>query len=222
MTPRELLGRLSERDRRALLLGLAVLVPSVAYLSGLQPYLRALGDARDRLVIERELLGRELALIESAHTLPIAIDRLERKAWRNEQRIVQVASDVLAEAVLTDQLELTAAASRVLLEGIRRVEPPRGEEAPAGLSVVRLTVTGESDLQGVLTFIDGIEGHQYFMRLRGFALEPQMSRPQQGRRAGNNNSDRSPPRPTGVVEFQLIVEGYARIASAAPEHPNGS
>ena len=83
-------------------------------------------------------------------------------------------------------------------------------------------MTGESDLEGVLTFIDRIEGHQYFMRLRGFALEPQMTQPQQRRRGGNDNNDRSPPRPTGVVEFQLIVEGYARLSSDAGERPDGS
>jgi hypothetical protein len=122
--------------------------------------------------------------------------------------MVRAASGVLAEGELTDFLEGAATRSRVLLEEIRGGELARGEDPPPGLSVVRLNLKGESDLEGILTFLDEIEKSRLFLRVRGLALEPEVSRP-----ASNGNEDNvsTAPVPTGVVTFQLIVDGFARV-----------
>ena len=65
-----LLAGLNSRDRRAILLGLGILLPAVAYALGVKPYRAALEGVRDRVAAEQELLARELALLEAAPTLP--------------------------------------------------------------------------------------------------------------------------------------------------------
>jgi hypothetical protein len=125
----------------------------------------------------------------------------------HEDRLVKAESGVLAETELTDFLESAAFQNRVLLEEIRSGELGRGEEPPPGLSVVRLHLRGESDLEGILSFLDEIERSRLFLRIRGLALEPQVSR------NGSNPPGRAGQDavPTGVVELQLIVDGFARV-----------
>jgi hypothetical protein len=202
-----LLNGLTPRDRRAVLLGLGILLPAAAYVFGVKPYREALADVRDRVAAEQELLVRELALLESAPTLPGEIQKARSEAELHEGRLVQAVSGVLAEAELTEMLEESAFRSRVLLEEIRGGELGRGEEPPPGLSVVRLHLRGESDLEGVLTFLDQLEKSRLFLRIRGLALEPEVARPE----SDGDESDRLPAMPTGVVGFQLIVDGFARV-----------
>jgi hypothetical protein len=203
-----LLNGLAPRDRRAILVGLGILFPVVVYVMGVKPYRAALDGVRDRVAVETELLARELALLEAAATLPEELHRAEAEAAVYEDRMVRAASGVLAEAELTDLLEGAATRSRVLLEEIRGGELARGEDPPPGLSVVRLNLRGESDLEGILTFLDEIERSRLFLRVRGLALEPEVSRPTSN---GSENNVNTAPVPTGVVTFQLIVDGFARV-----------
>lgn len=203
-----LLNGLALRDRRAILLGLGLLLPAAVWVLGVKPYWAALESVRDRVAVEKELLARELALLETAPILPEKIRRAEAEAGVFEDRLVRAASGVLAEGELTDFLEESAFRSRVLLEEIRGGELGRGEEPPPGLSVVRLHLRGESDLEGVLTFLGEIEKSKLLLRVRGLALEPEVSRPASDDESNNNNRE---PVPTGVVGFQLIVDGFARV-----------
>jgi hypothetical protein len=198
---------LDPRDRRAILIGLGILIPSAGYVLAWKPYKTSLEDVRDRVVAEQELLSRELEVMEMSGSLPWEIQQARAEADGHEEKLVRAASGVLAEAELTDFLESTATRSRVLLEEIRGGELGRGEEPPPGLSVVRLHLRGESDLEGVLTFLDEIEKSQLLVRIRGLALEPEVARPESDGDEGGNRTAV----PTGVVEFQLIVDGFARL-----------
>jgi hypothetical protein len=202
-----LLNGLTPRDRRAILVGLAVLVPVAAYVFGVKPFRAALGDVRDRVEAEQNLLSRELSLVQAAPSLPGEIQRAEADAAVFEAQLVQAESGELAESHLTGFLESSASRSRVLLEEIRSGELGRGEEPPPGLVVVRLHLRGESDLEGVLTFLDEIEKSPFLLRIGGLALEPEMARPE----SNADEEGRSRAAPTGVVDFQLIVDGFAQI-----------
>lgn len=203
-----LLSGLASRDRRAILVGLTILLPAVAYVFGVRPYRTALGNLQDRITVERELLQRELALLEFAPSFPSLLAGAGAEASQHEDRLVLAPSGILAEAALTGFLESAAVRSRVLLEEIRGGELGRGEEPPAGLSVVRLHLRGESDLEGVLTFLDEVERARLLLRVRGLALEPDLSRPESAEDGNGRNRE---PVPTGVVGFQLILDGFARV-----------
>jgi len=202
-----LLDGLSARDRRAIVLGLAILLAGGLYVLGWKPYRAALTDTRSRVAAERELLVRELALLEHGPELSQEILAVEEDANVYEDRLVAAASGVLAEAELTTFLESAALRNRVLLEEIRGGELGRGEEPPPGLSVVRLHLRGESDLEGILGFLGEIERDRLLVRVRGLALEPEVARPG----SDDEETGGQDPVPTGVVEFQLIVDGFARV-----------
>ena len=201
-----LLNGLASRDRRAIYLGLGILLPAVVYVLGVRPYRAALEEVRDQTVAEEELLARELALLTRAPELPGELKMAEARAAVFEDRMLRGASGVLAEAELTDSLESSALRSRVLLEEIRGGDLGRGEEPPPGLSLVRLHIRGESDLEGVLTFLGEIEKSRLLLRVRGLALEPEVARPE----AEENDNRPREAIPTGVVTFQIIVDGFAR------------
>jgi len=199
------------------------MVPALGYALAVRPYRGALADLQDRIAAEREILSRELALLESAPDLPEAIREAEAAALGAEARMLQAPSALLAEDELTDFLEASAVESRVLLEEIRSGELERGEEPPEGLSIVRLHVRGESDLQGVLGFLDRIEKSRLLLRVRGLALEPEVARPGPGE--GNQGSRAAVP--TGVLTFQVIVDGFTRPEGGledlvAPQAGSGS
>ena len=200
------LNGLDPRDRRAILLGLAVLLPSLAWVFAVRPYREALDNLKDRVSAEQELLVRELALLEMAPTLPEVIRQAEEDIARAMERTLRGPSAVLAEGELTGFLGRSAVENRVLLEEIRTGELGRGEEPPFGLSVVRLHLRGESDLQGILSFLDQIEKSRLLLSVRGLALEPETARPESNDEEDGNREAV----PTGVVSFQLIIDGYSR------------
>lgn len=202
-----LLNGLAPRDRRAILIGVTILFPAIVYVFGVKPYLAALSDVRDRVAIEQVALAGELDLLEAAGALPDEIQRASAEANRYENRLVRAPSQVLAEAALSAFLESSASRTRVLLEEIRGGELGGDEGPPPGISLIRLHLRGESDLEGVMNFLDEIERSQLLLRVRGLALEPEVARPE----SENDEEDNREPVPTGVVEFQLIVDGFARV-----------
>jgi hypothetical protein len=198
------LDRLAPGDRRAILLGLGVMVSAVVILFGVRPIYGDLTDARERLAAERGVLAREIQLIESAAVLPQHIEEALRKTAAVDLRLLEAPSRILAEGQLTDLLESSAVLSRVLLREIESIAPARGTEPPPGTETLRLSVSGESDLEGVLTFLDTMESGLLLVRVTGLALEPVLARPE------TDGDSQAEPIPTGVVEFQLIIESYLK------------
>jgi hypothetical protein len=206
-----LLRMLPHRDRRAILLGLAVLLPVLLYVAAVRPYRAALADVRDRIAAERALLEREETLVAHAGTLPPTVAALQERAAGAERRLVSAANVPLAEAEVTGFLEELAQLSRVLLQELRGVESRRGgarssarasrdqAENVGALRAIRLSVRGESDLEGVLTFLSRLENSPLLLRIAELSIEPQFE-------GTARTGDR---RPSGVVTFALIVEAFA-------------
>lgn len=194
-----LLRTLADRDRRAVLLGLAVLLPALLYTAAWKPYRAALEDTREQVATERALLVREQELVAHGSALPASIRTLEDRAGRASRRLVTAANVPLAEAEVTGFLEELAQLSRVLLQEMRGVEPRRGEAAVEGLRPIRLAVRGESDLEGVLAFLHRVESSPLLMRVLELSIEPQY---EGSTRAGDR-------RASGVVAVAMIIEAYA-------------
>lgn len=192
------LRSLGPRDRRAVLLGVAVLAPALLFFTVVRPYRAAMNDLRDRIASERGLLQREEALVATADVLPGSVVSMQDRADRAALRLVRAPNVPLAEAELTGFLQDMASLSRVLLQDMSGVEPRRGEKPPVeSVRALRLSVRGESDLEGVLTFLQRIENSPLLLRIAELSIEPKT----EGR--GNDRNT------TGVVQFTVIVEAYA-------------
>jgi hypothetical protein len=191
-----------------------IMAPVGVYLGGVRPYRAALGQVTELTAAEVDVLARERALLDHAAPLMESLVLATDRARLAQHRLVTAANEALAERELTQRLESVAFTHRVLLQDLRSVESVRGEEPPAGLRRVRLEVRGESDMEGVLSFLGQVETSPLLVKVVGMSLQPEMARPPAPPGRGrNSDQERGPPRPTGVVEFVMIVEAYARVES---------
>lgn len=190
---------LPARDRRALVIGTLLLGPMLLWAGVVRPYRATLADLQDRLAAERSLLEREKAALREAPELParLADARVALERW--EAGLVRSQNPALAEAEVTALLEGIARDSRVLLQEARRVQVPIDTPVPEGLEPFRLSVRGESDFQGVLDFVHGMEREALLLRIVGLAVEP--VRPSSG---GRDEDDVQP----GTMSFVVVVEAF--------------
>ena len=202
------LRALSDRDRRALLIGTMLLAPALLWIAVVRPYRNALTDYQDRLVSERGLLDREKAVLEEAGTYPAQLQaaRIALEQW--DARFVRSANPALAEAEVTEVLEEVARENRVLLQEVRSMPLPPGTTAPEGLLPMRLSVRGESDFEGVLRFLHGMEQHPLLLRVVGLSVEPA---PQTGGGGGRGGGPQTQP---GAMTFVVIVEAFVPLDAA--------
>jgi hypothetical protein len=209
-------GGMSDRDRRAIRLGLIVLVPGLAYVGLVKPYFNVLNETRDRVDAEQRLLEREIGLVNDKAALPASLKETKRKALRAEAGLVNAPNATLAETQLTELLEQVGNMSRVLLREVRSVPPVRGQKDPEGMQSVRLAIRGESDLEGVLTYLQRIEQSPMTMRVRELSLEP--APPQRAEPAGRGRAPRRPLNAdAGVLQFTVVVEAFASAVSTRTE-----
>ncbi len=208
---------LSARDRRAVAIGLLMIVPAVSYVTIVKPYRAALLETRERSAAERALLERELALLAAKDKLPQTLVSTRKSVQRAEGRLVKAANTTSAETQVTDMLEQIAALSRVLLSEVRSVPPSREQVGPQGMLSFRIAVRGESDLEGVVTYLHRIEQNPLMLRITELSLENVPPRRTESR--GRNT--RPGPRPQlGIMQFTVMVEAFApAIISSAEELP---
>ncbi|HVT38078.1 MAG TPA: type II secretion system protein GspM, partial [Gemmatimonadaceae bacterium] len=147
------LSAMSARDRRALLLGAAVLGPALFYVWGVKPYRVALDDARQQLAVERETLARERAAIAAARKNPL-LQHLADSAMRaTAPRLFQGRDDVMASAELASYLGDIARARHVWLQDAA-TRP--AALSPSGVRTLKVEIRAESDLQGILSLLQAL------------------------------------------------------------------
>jgi hypothetical protein len=206
---------MADRDRRAIILGLAVLAPALLFVFVVKPYRAKLAEMKEQVSAERSLLERELALIAQGPTLPRELKAAEARVAVAEARLVKASNQPLAEAELTEALEEMSSESRVLLQEVRNVPLQRGEEPPAGMGAIRLGIRGESDLEGVATLLHKIENSRLVMRLREVSLE---AKPDEVRaRPPAQRGRPAPPPQIGVMQFTLVVESFVPLRGGEEE-----
>jgi hypothetical protein len=200
---------LSARDRRALLLGALVLGPVLLWVGVVRPYVRLLGEYRDRVAAERGLLDREKGVLGEVPTLPARLDEARSTLARWNARFVHSANPALAEAEVTALMETIARQSRVLLQEVGAMTLPPEAAPPDGLVPFRLSVRGESDFEGVLRFLNGMEQNPLLLKIVGLSMEPAPS-------GGGGGRGGAPPTPEGTMTFVVIVEAYVPTEAGGP------
>lgn len=142
---------LSTRDRRALVLGVALLAPVLVWRLIVSPYTAAENRLQAELEIETDLLSRELAVVEEARGDAEAIARLAEVLGRQVPRLLggDPGTRELAEYV-----QGIAGETPIHFEA---VEPRALDGAERFLTPVCVEVRAESDLEGFLTLIRYLE-----------------------------------------------------------------
>jgi hypothetical protein len=152
---------MSSRDRRAMFWGLGILLPALAYIWGVKPLLASLGEARRQVVEQRQLLSNEEAAVAAARRNP-DVQRLADSAMRAmAPRLFEGRDDVMATAELVSHLGEVARQSNVLLQSATT----RATTLSDGVRTLHVEIRGESDLTGVLAFLQSLEGGEKLIRV---------------------------------------------------------
>lgn len=167
------ISEMSTRDRRALTLGAAILLPALFYVWGVKPYAAALTDSRQRLSIERETLARERAAVSAAHRNP-ALQHVADSAMRvTAPRLFAGRDDVMASAELASYLGDVARRHHVWLQD---ASTRPAATADGGVRTLHVEVRAESDLQGILEFLQALENGGKLVRVDRVDISRQPSR----------------------------------------------
>jgi len=152
---------MSPRERRTVAIGAAVVLAGFAVIWG-RMYRDALGNARDELATERATLARERAAVAMARHNP-QLQRVADSAMRSMRpRLFEGKDDVMASAELAAYVGDVARRARVWLQdaGTRPATP-----AAEGVRTLRIEIRAESDLQGALLFLQGLERGDKLIRI---------------------------------------------------------
>ena len=144
---------LTGRDRRAIMLGLWVLVPALLFVAS-RPYRAALADTREQLATQRDLLSRELALLADLERYPSAYRTADSALRSATPRLFEEKDDVLATARLASYLAGQALASRLLFQ---EADPRPAQRSRDGLRTLEVDIRAEGDTEGVLRFLQSLE-----------------------------------------------------------------
>jgi hypothetical protein len=171
---------MKSRDRRAVVLGLAILIPSLGWVYAGRPAVAALAELNDRIASERDALARERAAIAEATRNPARKRVADSAVAAVAGRVFSGANDVAAGATLATYLGDVARRTHVWLASATTRTAPSGAApggvaspgaagagrggrgaAPAtaadGIRQLRVELRGESDFQGVLEFLKELE-----------------------------------------------------------------
>lgn len=145
---------LSERDRRAVTWGGAILVPALAWALVVSPYLAALGEARAGLEQDRALLRREMELLAGSAGYRRAFEDGAEKLLAAAPRLMGGDDDGAAGAAVAGYLRRLARMGGV---HVTRLEPAPSRDAGGGVTALPVGVSGEADLEGLLTLLQMLE-----------------------------------------------------------------
>ena len=145
---------ISARDRRAILVGALIVLPALFFVWGVRPFLSSLDDARDLLAAERGALARERAAVLAAERNP-ELQRLADSLVRAvSPRLFAGQDDVIATAELVSHLGVIAEQSDVWLQTASTRPALIGA---SGVRTLQVELRAESDLRGVLAFLQALE-----------------------------------------------------------------
>lgn len=160
---------ISGRDRRAIMIGLAVVVPVAFAMLVARPYVESVRSASERIEIERELLARERALVEEAAFHPEVFAAASRTLLETAPRLFPPAEPSIAVAALSGYVHDAARDARV---HVSRATPAAAAAPPGiGLSAFALEVSAEGDLEGILTFLSALEDGPRLVRVERARIE---------------------------------------------------
>jgi hypothetical protein len=193
---------MTPRDRRALGIGGAILLPALVLMGGVRPAISRFQALRAEIARERDLLSRERALLSAVRALDSTAGALEQAVAQADERLFAGADPLAATAGLGAYVSELARQHRVhVQQGETRPPAP----APGDLLAVEVGLRAQGDLEGTLAFLLGLERGPRLVEVARLGIE---------RAAGPR--DREPEHET--LSLTLVVRGYA---AAAPDSTNG-
>ncbi|HEY4321315.1 MAG TPA: type II secretion system protein GspM [Gemmatimonadales bacterium] len=193
---------LTSRERRTITVGAILVVPALLFLGVVRPYRAALTEATDRLATERDALSRERGAVLAARAHPELQHITDSVLQLVQPRLFAGDDDVIASAELASYVGDLARRHHVWLQdaSTRTASP-----LVAGVRALHVDIRAESDVQGVLEFLDALERGDKAVRVERLDLSRALGTP------GNENAE--------TVVLAATVSGYALGGTASTTTP---
>lgn len=189
------LPTLAARDRRALRIGAWLLAPVLMLLLVVQPYRRAMGDARDVLAAERASLARELAALRDAPRDARLVAQGARALAGEGARLFDGADAVAASA------ELAGWVADLAAEQGLELEDSETRATTDSATVAAVEIRGGGDVLAIVGFLRALEEGDRLARVERLTIGPP---------PGADEGD-------GTLVLTATVTSLARRASMLPE-----
>lgn len=196
-------SRLAPKDRRAVLVGAAILVPVLAFSLAGKPYFHGRAALAEQIHEQEELLRREFALVQSVSSLSGGLTDATRALADARPRLFPARDPLAATAILVSSVSEHARQQGVLIEAI---ESRPAESLPDGLMAVQVDMHGRGDLEGLLRWLDAIETGPRLLRVE------QLSVSRVGSEFPGDSLDAE------TLSFAAIVRGFL-LAPAIADSP---
>jgi type II secretory pathway component PulM len=193
------ISSMNPRDRRAVLLGAVILVPSLLYVFGVQPYLRALSSTRSHIADERELLVRERGVAAHLPSLPHEKAAASQRLSQEAARLFGADDQLVATGDLAEYIAKVAGHNGVSLE---QTETRAPHPVITGLEALQVEVRAISDVDGMLQFLHELETGNKLIRIGRLSLEHARQMPGAGATQSGQASG------TDMLELSASVYGY--------------
>lgn len=167
---------LRRRDKRALLVGLALLVPAVLFRAGIAPWMEYRSDLRDTLAAERDALVREQFAIAQAQRDPDRGERYAELLDAAEPWLLGGSTQMAASGALSRLVTQMGSRAGILIQEIQTRD---GDETGDGIAPVIVAVRALGDLEGLLRFLHDVENGELLLEVRELTLQT----------AGRNDGD---------------------------------
>ena len=161
------LSAMSDRDRRALLIGAALVVPALLFAAVIRPWWRADSQLREDIAAQRDLLSRERNLVAAGDL---------KSVMREANATFVVATRRLYAA--PEPVSATAALARDVRRALddagletQRLEARESDVGADGLRQITVEINAEGDLGAVLSALSMLESNARLIRVRRLGLD---------------------------------------------------
>lgn len=189
---------LSARDRRALRLGMLVLLPVLVLSLVVRPYLRALALARQELAAQRVLLARELGALRDAPRDAVLVRHGRQLLAGAAARLFDGGDAVAASAALAGYVGDQADSAGL--------EVQESETRPGDMPSVDFRARG--DVLAIMDFLRAIEDGPKLARVEQLTITREPSR-------GGDDAD-------GTLVLAATIAGLPLRAEADARQPSDS
>lgn len=139
-----------------------MLLPALLFVWGVKPYLAMLEESRDYLSVERTALARERAAVNAAQRNPGMQQLADSLMRAMSPRLFAGRDDIMATAELVSHLGTVAQEHDVWLQNATTRPSQLGD---AGVRTLHVALRAESDLEGLLRFLQALETGQKLLRV---------------------------------------------------------
>jgi hypothetical protein len=189
--------QMKESERRTVMIGAIIALPILFFTYGVKPVWASLTDKREQLELERTTLVRERAAIAAAQKNPQLQQIADSLMKTARERLFSGSDDVMASAELGSYIGEVASQNHFLLTSATTGAVSKTKSVVRTLSE---DIRGESDLQGILEFVQALERGPKLVRITKIDLS----------RATRDVDD------IETIVFAATISAYALPVEATP------